>query len=374
MCAAAAGAAQAKVVTAEELALPPSSQLEVDRARFGQLARRGVADARAHWFDSGRRWWLERLNDTRRYPLATIWGVVPLWEALNARAIASPTAANRSAVKDFARGAERYYDPALGPSGGYAPYMGDRGGRERAWFDDNGWWGIAFVDAYRATGNRRYLDDAARALRFIARAGWASGGGIWWDTTHPHRSGEALASGTALAAMLYEATGDGSYLRTARKFISWADAHFTWKLGLYRRNDSDPTPMGYVEGPMIGAHEILCRVAHDARACSRAEDLAVNSLNRFGADVNHGPQYDAIYMRWMLELYQRDHDPRWYALARRNGLRAARSARDSRGLFMRCWDGERGSTCDASRPDLLQTHAATVSLFAWLAAAPVPQD
>jgi hypothetical protein len=76
-------------------------------------------------------------------------------------------------------------------------------------------------------------------------------------------------------------------------------------------------------------------------------------------------------MRWMLELYERDGDPRWYALARRNALRAARSARDSHGLYMRAWDGgSRG----VNLPGLLQTHAATVNLFAWLAAAAVPQD
>ena len=38
---------------------------------------------------------------------------------------------------------------------------------------------------------------------------------------------------------------------------------------------------------------------------------------------------------------------------------------------MRAWDG--GPARSASYPGLLQTHAATVSLFAWLAAAPVPQ-
>jgi hypothetical protein len=129
--------------------------------------------------------------------------------------------------------------------------------------------------------------------------------------------------------------------------------------------------MGYVEGPMIGAHEILCRVAQDAHACGRAEELAENSLTRFGADVNHGPQYDTIYMRWMLELYRHDHDSRWYALVRRNALRAAANARDSRGLYMRAWSG---GSARAAAPGLLQTHAATVSLFAWLAAAPVPQD
>lgn len=364
-----AGAASADVTPAE-LALPPTAQLAGERANFGDLARKGIAAAHSHWYDSGRGWWLDRLHDSRQYPLATIWSVVPLWEALDARAIAHRSSANRAAVDAFARGAERYWDPALGPSGGYAPYPGDGGGHERAWFDDNGWWGIAFADAYRATGSKRYLDDAARALRFIAEAGWAPGGGLWWNTAHPHRSGEALASGSALAALLYQYTGKASYLGTAHKFMDWGDAHFLGRQRLYRRNDSDPTPMGYVEGPMMGAHEILCRVAHDARECARAEDLAVTSLNRFGVDVNHGPQYDAIYMRWMLEMYERDGDPRWYALARRNALRAARLARSSDGLYMNAWGG---GTRGINMPGLLQTHAATVSLFAWLAATPPPQ-
>ena len=326
-----AAPAQARRVNAAALSLPSTAALKSERTHFLALARRGVSDAKALWWNHRRRWYNDRLDDHDRYPLATIWSIVPQFEALNAVAIAQPSSSNRRAVKSFAKKAETYFDRSLQPGGGYAPYPGDRGGRERTWFDDNGWWGLAFVDAYRATHSKRFLKDAARALDFSARRGWAKGGGLWWDTAHTRKAGEALASNSALAAMLYEATHKPSYLKQARRFIAWGDAHL-WNSRdeLYARSDSDSTPMPYVEGPMIGAHETICRAAHDAHACARAEALAEASLSRFGQDVNHGPQYDAIYLRWMLDLSTHDRDPRWYALAYRNAARAGQCARRAR--------------------------------------------
>jgi hypothetical protein len=367
-----ASPAHAKRVDAAALALPSAAKLKADRGRFLSLARRGNADARSLWWDSRLRWYRDRRPDHDRYPLATIWSIVPLFESLDAVAIAQPSSTNRRAVKAFGKKAETYFDRSLGSSGGYAPYPGDRGGRERAWFDDNGWWGIAFVDAYRATHDRRFLKDAARALAFSARRGWAKGGGLWWDTIHTRKAGEALAANSALAAMLYEHTRKPSYLKLARRFIGWGDAHL-WNshANLYRRSDDSAFPMSYVEGPMIGAHAIICHAAHDKRACARAEELAEASLSWFGEDVDHGPQFDTIYLRWMLELSARDGDPRWYALAYRNANRALQNARDGHGVFTRAWDGGSITRHDA-RPGMIQTHAASVSLLAWLAAAPVP--
>jgi hypothetical protein len=360
-------------VLALALALPAAAQagMSPQRAQYLKLAKRGIADARSHWWNSGLRWYEDREHDSDRYPLATIWSIVPQFEALDAVAIAQGKSANRRAVKRFAKKAVQYFDPKLGKSGGYAPYPNPRGGKERAWFDDNGWWGIAFVDAYRATRVKSYLTDARRALAFSASRGWAKGGGMWWDTSHTRKAGEALASNTALAALLFEITHKSKYLKLARKFISWADAHFQSRVpGLYARSDDDDTPMAYVQGPMIGAQLALCR-AGKGGACSRAEQLAERSYDRFGVDLNHGPQYDTIYLRWMLELSRRDGDSRWYALAVRNAKRALDNARDSRGIFVRAWDG--GSIAKhQGRPGMIRTHAAGVALLAWLAATPEP--
>ena len=88
------------------------------------LAQSGAARAQSAFRDdshgiwNGHRnvslaWYDERLRSGNRYPLATIWGAVALFEALSAIAAANPTPANRRALEVFARGS----NPAPAPPG-----------------------------------------------------------------------------------------------------------------------------------------------------------------------------------------------------------------------------------------------------------------
>jgi hypothetical protein len=222
------------------------------------------------------------------------------------------------------------------------------------------------MDAYRATSDRRYLRDAERAFAFIAAQGWASSGGLWWNTSHPYKAGEALAAGSLLGALLFQSTHKSFYLKQVNKFLSWADARFLTELRLYSRTDSDPTPTPYIEGTLVEAHQVLCEVGQQP-ACSRARQLADACWQRFEARLNMGPQYDTIYLHWMLVYSQQTGDGRWPALAKQMAGAAQANALGKRGLYLRAWDGT-PITQHEARPDMLQTHAATVALFAWLAA------
>jgi hypothetical protein len=331
-----------------------------------QLAEAGVARAERTWRDRRLGWYDERLNDHERYPLATIWGIVPLFEALDAIDIAAPSSAHRAAVAAFASGAERYFDASLRPVPGFAPYPHDRG-QVRAWFDDNGWWGLAFMDAYRATGTARYLRDAERAFAFIAAGGWdPRGGGLWWNTSHPYKAGEALAAASLLGALLFEHTHNQFYLGQVDKFLAWADGHFLTELRLYDLTDSNSTPTPYVEGPLVEAHQILCQSGQQA-ACARAKELAEASWQRFEARLEMGPQFDTIYLHWMLVYATQTGDPRWPALAKEMAAQAHSNALDGQGLYLRAWDGS-SITQHEARPNMIQTDAATLELFAWLSA------
>ena len=371
--AAGCGRAVAATASAAPTASAPAAPLGAAQADYLALAETGVARARQRFRDARRHWYDARLGDRDRYPLATIWDIVPLFESLDAIAIAQPTAHNLAAVRSFAAGAERYLNRGLRPRAGYSPYPGDREANTETWFDDNGWWGIAFMNAYRATGAARYLHDAERALRYIAAAGWdPRDGGIWWNTHHPYKAGEALASGTLLATLLYADTHSSFALAQAEKYLAWANTTgFSQANGLYAGSNIDPTPIDYIEGPLIYAQALLCRLQGSPALCERATQLTRTSLSRFGYLLDFSPQYDAIYLQWMLALYGLDGDRTLYELAADNARDAQTRALNGEGLYLLSWNGEVLPTKYAL-PGMLQTHAATTSLFAWLAVYPPP--
>jgi hypothetical protein len=352
---------------AAQASLSPSQQ------QYLALAQSAVAQSERRWRDRRLPWYDALLDDHDRYRLARIWDIVPLFESLDAIAIASPTRANQLAVTRFATGAERYLNRRLRPLPGYSPYPGDRRASDETWFDDNGWWGLGFVNAYRATGRRRYLNDAQRALDYIAAAGWdPEGGGIWWNTSHPFKAGAALASGSLLATLLYQQTHSAGDLGQALRFLEWANAGgFDPSEGLYVDTSLEATPVDYIEGPLIYAQALLCDLTGTPAGCERAEELKATALKRFGYLLDFSPQYDAIYLQWMLALYSLDHDPLLYTMAAANAQDAQTRAPNGEGLYLLSWNGESLPPQDA-QPGMLQTQAATASLFAWLAVYPPP--
>ena len=133
-----------------------AAKLSATQTKYLSQADSGVSAASA-WNNSKFHWYNKVLNDTKRSPLAAIWDVVPLWESVDYDAMVQPTAANLALVKKFATHAEGYWDTHVTPSKGvrtrtpaYAPYPGSYTD-PKTFFDDNAWWGLAFMDSYAVT-------------------------------------------------------------------------------------------------------------------------------------------------------------------------------------------------------------------------------
>lgn len=73
----------------------------------------------------------------------------------------------------------------------------------------------------------------------------------------------------------------------------------------------------------------------------------------------------------MLALYALEGDPALYRMAVANAHDAQTHAANGQGLYLLSWGGQTLPLTDAE-PGMLQTQAATTSLFAWLAVYPPP--
>jgi Glycosyl hydrolase family 76 len=406
---------------------PSADAFSASQARYLKAANKGVKKTH-RWWNRGRHWYSATLGSSNT---ASLWGVVPLFEALNGLQIAQPSRRHLHQLNRFAWGAQRYLNPTLRPVPGFGPRQGQHNPGKTTWFDDNGWWGLAFLDAYRATGNGRWLTDAEIAQNFISVSGWDTTpgrpGGIWWNTNHSFYAGESLAGGTLLSARLYAITHDQHYLDDALKFIAWGDVWLTDPAtGLYARlrkprtykHQTDtsggagattaaaadqkalsanpdeaakleaagtpvpgpgeaqsafnnyppfaPSPMPYVNGPMILAHRIICDETDMKSYCQRADQLASITL-RVYRRFWMGPQFDFWYSRTMLEFAKDDNNGDWYGIVQRNARSALHRAHDRHGLYLRTWYGKKASRANAPKGSL-QLHAANAALFAWMGA------
>ena len=109
-------------------------------------------------------------------------------------------------------GLAEYADTLREPAA-YASYVRTAAPSDR-FYDDNVWLGIDFCDIYAATGDARYLDEAAKIWKFI-ESGMDDvlGGGIYWCEQKKHSKNTCSnAPGAVYALKLYAATGDARYL------------------------------------------------------------------------------------------------------------------------------------------------------------------
>ncbi|MCD8072977.1 MAG: glycoside hydrolase family 76 protein [Alistipes sp.] len=93
------------------------------------------------------------------------------------------------------------------------------------YYDDQGWWILAWIDAYNLTGDEPFLQMARITFADMA-GGWSEecGGGIYWKKPAQYKNAIANNLFTLCAARLFKATAEDEYFQ-------WADKNLDWFLG-----------------------------------------------------------------------------------------------------------------------------------------------
>jgi predicted alpha-1,6-mannanase (GH76 family) len=239
-------------------------------------------------------------------------------------------------------------------------------------FDDNGWWGLAWVAAYDLTGEGRYL-DTARTIFAHNTGGWddTCGGGLWWNTERTYKNAITNELFITLAAQLHQRTpGDRHYLSWALRDWDWLTARaLIGPDGLVNDGlradcaNNGGTAWTYNQGVILGGLAALHDITGDQGYLRHGEFIADVALGRLtgaggiliepceltaaGCDGD-GTQFKGIFARYLHEFYLRSDRPAYREFLLANADSVWDKARNSDDQFGLRWGGP-FDQADASR-------------------------
>ncbi|GCE22850.1 glycoside hydrolase family 76 protein [Dictyobacter kobayashii] len=197
------------------------------------------------------------------------------------------------------------------------------------YYDDEGWWALAWIKAYDLTGQIQYL-NMARTIFLDMEGGWDNhcGGGIWWSKERSYKNAIANELYFTIAAHLHQRVTheDERAYYFERAYQGWI---WFWHSGMINRynlvNDglnefcqnNGGVTWTYNQGVILGGLTEMYRITRDEAYRDMAEliaDAAISTLvDRYGilqepcesGDCGaDGPQFKGIFIRNLATLYE----------------------------------------------------------------------
>ncbi|MCU0548080.1 MAG: carbohydrate-binding protein [Leptolyngbya sp. Prado105] len=234
-------------------------------------------------------------------------------------------------------------------------------------YDDQGWWALAWIKAFDLTGESRYL-NAARIIFTDMTKGWDNtcGGGIWWNKEHKYKNAISNELFLSIAARLFLRTRD-------QRYLDWAQRTWTWfsKTGMINasnlindglnnqcKNNGQPTwtyNQGVILGGLIDLHQCtnnraLLKTA-EAIADAALKNLAPKGVLKEPCEPNcglDGPQFKGIFMRNLSDLYRTINKLSYRDFILRNADSIWNVSRNPKNQFGLCW-AQKFDQADAAR-------------------------
>jgi predicted alpha-1,6-mannanase (GH76 family) len=240
------------------------------------------------------------------------------------------------------------------------------------YYDDEGWWVLAWVDAYEDTHDARYL-DMAEAIFTDMTYGWSDtcSGGIWWSKDRKYKNAianELFLDAASSLANVTKAQQRASYLEWAKKEWAWF-SHSGMINDQHLINDgltpdcknNGRTVFSYNQGVVLGGLAKLSQVDRDPSLLRQANEIAKAAISelsdqdgilhdrcdktRCGAD---GTQFKGVFVRNLRILVQIDpHAAQYKAFILKNADSIWSQTTADNYQLGQAWDAPFGST-DAS--------------------------
>lgn len=261
-------------------------------------------------------------------------------------------------------------------------------------FDDNGWWALAWIRAYDLTREVRYLDAARRIFDNMITA-WddTCDGGLWWNVDRKYKNAITNELFLTLAARLQlrSPDRDGKYLDWALREWHWFSASgMIGEKGLVNdgltsgcQNNGKPA-YTYNQGVILGGLADLYEITGENAFLQQGESIAAAALRELTspqaakqpgiltepgeADMagrrGDGSQFKGIFVRNLYDFYLQSGRAEYRDFIFRNAQSIWENSKNAKRQFGLCWAGP-FDTADASRQSsALEAFNAAVALGA----------
>lgn len=242
---------------------------------------------------------------------------------------------------------------------GYASYPVSLG-QDTRFYDDNAITGIELVDAFRISGNTKYLEQAELAMDFIMTGeDTVCGGGVVWNETEGKGVGEKGISANGfsvyLALKLYQINKKQVYLDYANRIYSWVkrnlqnpDDLIYWNGVNVKDCSVNKTIWTYNTAIMILSDLEFYTLTKDKSYLEDATRMGASSYKNFTTQVDgmlfyttHDTWFNTVLLKAYIELAKHDEKARQYVETFiQNADYAWEHARNQYGLFYEDWSGK----------------------------------
>jgi predicted alpha-1,6-mannanase (GH76 family) len=270
-----------------------------------------------------------------------------------------------------------------------------RAGFLNKYLDDEGWWALAWIDAYDLTKNREYL--AMSELIFAdMTTEWddTCGGGIWWSKDRNYKNAIANELFLSVAAHLANRTSGAK----RSEYQAWGNREWKWFEGTgmintkglvndglkiadrggvaARCTNNGRTTWTYNQGVVLGGLAELAATDHDPNLRRAAQKIATAAITqlvdqngvlhdpcepRCGAD---GVQFKGIFIRNLAVLDKAQRQKSYESFIDKNADTLWKDARGENFQISERWSGPFDSANAASQTSALDAVVGAATLHA----------
>ncbi len=282
-------------------------------------------------------------------PETGLWRTTGWWNAGNAVTVLSRyTALSRS--KEFRSAIAKTFE------------LNSHGKFLNQYYDDEGWWALAWIDTYAWSHDARYLNMAEQIFSDMT-TGWddTCGGGIWWKKDRHYKNAIANELFLSVAANLATVSRDPKQRASS---ADWAKREWQWFASsgmINSRNlvndgltsacqNNQRNTWSYNQGVILGGLAALSKLESDPKLLETAHAIAAAAITHLSdpAGILHdtcepkcgadGVQFKGIFARNLAILNSAAPDPQYRTFLETNAASIWRN-QDAEHRFGVVWSG-----------------------------------